>query len=594
MAQNSMAPMSAAHQPTTGTPAWIRQIDGFTQSSSFRQLLILVALAATLSFMVGFFLWGQKPSLVPLYTNLGPKESAAVVDALRAAKKNYQLSADGAILVDPAQLPAVRMLLASEGLPSGNGVGLEMLDKDQSLGTSQFVEHARYQHAIEVELARSIETIQGVSAARVHLATPKQSVFVREQQPPTASVVVELSPGQSLTADQVRAIVHLVASSVAGMKPENVSVIDQRGELLSQNSDDASGMGLTDKQFAYRQRVERAYARQIEALLTPIVGANQVRAQVSADIDFSRQEGTSETYGPKTGVVLSEQTNDTTRALGDQGINGGVPGALTNQPPGGGTVTPPTAGGLQPPANLNVQQYQQIIQTPISTQKNETRNYNVDKDIRHTQYASGAVDKLNVAVLLDEKTVTDKDGKTKTEPMSAAELARIKDLVSQAVGLDEQRGDKLTLASIPFVEQKIEKVSVPLWQQDWFMPLLKNLGLGVAMLVIFLMVVRPLLKMLADKSRPEALPHQPGTGLPHGVEDNGMTEEGVSFTRQGGDGGQIPGQIPGPDDADDLEGVPQLVGAASYADKLKQLKQSINHDPKAVAAVIKQWTHSEN
>jgi flagellar M-ring protein FliF len=590
MAQNSMAPLSAAHQPATGTPAWIRQIDGFTQSSSFRQLLILVALAATLSFMVGFFLWGQKPSLVPLYTNLGPKESAAVVEALRAAKKNYQLSADGAILVDPAQLPAVRMLLAGEGLPSGNGVGLEMLDKDQSLGTSQFVEQARYQHAIEIELARSIETIQGVSAARVHLATPKQSVFVREQQKPTASVVVELSPGQSLTADQVRAIVHLVASSVAGMKPENVSVIDQRGELLSQNSDDASGMGLTDKQFAYRQRVERAYARQIEALLTPIVGANQVRAQVSANIDFSRQEGTSETYGPKTGVVLSEQTNDTTRALGDQGINGGVPGALSNQPPGGGTVTPQTSGGLQPPANLDVQQYQQIIQTPISTQKNETRNYNVDKDIRHTQYASGAVDKLNVAVLLDEKTVTDKDGKTKTEPMSDAELARIKDLVSQAVGLDEQRGDKLTLASIPFVEQKIEKVSVPLWQQDWFMPLLKNLGLGVAMLLIFLMVVRPLLKMLADKSRPEALPHQPGAALPNGTEDNGMNEEGVSFTRQASEGGQIPG----PDDVDNLEGVPQLVGAASYADKLRQLKQSINHDPKAVAAVIKQWTHSEN
>jgi flagellar M-ring protein FliF len=590
MAQNSMAPLSAAHQPATGTPAWIRQIDGFTQSSSFRQLLILVALAATLSFMVGFFLWGQKPSLVPLYTNLGPKESAAVVEALRAAKKNYQLSADGAILVDPAQLPAVRMLLAGEGLPSGNGVGLEMLDKDQSLGTSQFVEQARYQHAIEIELARSIETIQGVSAARVHLATPKQSVFVREQQKPTASVVVELSPGQSLTADQVRAIVHLVASSVAGMKPENVSVIDQRGELLSQNSDDASGMGLTDKQFAYRQRVERAYARQIEALLTPIVGANQVRAQVSANIDFSRQEGTSETYGPKTGVVLSEQTNDTTRALGDQGINGGVPGALSNQPPGGGTVTPQTSGGLQPPANLDVQQYQQIIQTPISTQKNETRNYNVDKDIRHTQYASGAVDKLNVAVLLDEKTVTDKDGKTKTEPMSDAELARIKDLVSQAVGLDEQRGDKLTLASIPFVEQKIEKVSVPLWQQDWFMPLLKNLGLGVAMLLIFLMVVRPLLKMLADKSRPEALPHQPGAALPNGTEDNGMNEEGVSFTRQAAEGGQIHG----PDDVDNLEGVPQLVGAASYADKLRQLKQSINHDPKAVAAVIKQWTHSEN
>lgn len=592
MAQNSMSPSVLSPTPMTPeqTPSWVKQMDGITQSTSFRQMLILVALAATVAFMVGFFLWGQKPSLVPLYTNLGPKESAAVVEALKTAKQTYQISPSGAVLVDPSQLPAIRMTLAAQGLPAGDGVGLEMLNKDQSLGTSQFVEQARYQHAIEIELARSIETIQGVSAARVHLATPKQSVFVREQQPPTASVVVELSPGQSLSAEQVRAIVHLVASSVAGMKTANVSVIDQRGELLSQNSDDANGMGLTDKQFAYRQRVERAYARQIEALLTPVVGADRVRAQVSANIDFSRQEGTSENYGPKTGVILSEQTSDNTRALGDQGINGGVPGALTNQPPGGGTVTPPTAGGLQPPGNLTVPQYQQIVQTPISTQKNETRNYNVDKEIRHTQYASGAVDKLNVAVLLDEKTVTDKDGKVTPEPMTDAETARIKDLVAQAVGLNEQRGDKLTLASIPFVEQKIEKVSVPLWEQAWFMPLLKNLGLGVAMLLIFLMVVRPLLKMLAEKPQAVAeLTHDPALALPDG--SPGMSEEGVEVSI-----GRRPSALghANEEDMDNLDGVPQLIGTASYADKLRQLKQSINHDPKAVASVIKQWTHSEN
>ncbi|HQT42744.1 MAG TPA: flagellar basal-body MS-ring/collar protein FliF [Halothiobacillus sp.] len=593
MTPGSMTSSSIPQSPpfAAQTPGWVRQMDGITQSSSFRQLLVLVALAATISFMVGFFLWGQKPSLVPLYTNLGPKESATVVDALRTAKQTYQLSPSGAVLVDPSQLPAIRMLLAGQGLPAGDGVGLEMLNKDQSLGTSQFVEQARYQHAIEIELARSIETIQGVSAARVHLATPKQSVFVREQQPPTASVVVELSPGQPLSAEQVRAIVHLVASSVAGMKPANVSVIDQRGELLSQNSDDASGMGLTDKQFAYRQRVERAYARQIEALLTPVVGADRVRAQVSADIDFARQEGTSERYGPKTGVILSEQTNDTTRALGDQGINGGVPGALSNQPPGGGTVTPQTAGGLQPPGNLTVPQYQQIVQTPISTQKNETRNYNVDKEIRHTQYASGAVDKLNVAVLLDEKTTTDKDGKVTPEPMTEAEITRIKDLVAQAVGLNEQRGDKLTLASIPFVEQKIEKVSIPLWAQAWFMPLLKNLGLGVAMLLIFLMVVRPLLKMLTEKAKPvAALAHEPAMALSDGTPN--LSEEGVQVTL-GRQAGAIAATVP-EDDLNNLDGVPQLIGTASYADKLRQLKQSINHDPKAVASVIKQWTHSES
>lgn len=590
MAQNSLSP--AALPAANASPAWVRQLDGLTQSSSFRQLILLIALAAVISFMVGFFLWGQKPSLVPLYTNLGPKESAAVVEALKSAKQSYQLSADGAILVDPTQLPAVRMLLAGQGLPAGNGVGLEMLNKDQSLGTSQFVEQARYQHAIEVELARSIQTIQGVAAARVHLALPKQSVFVREQQPPTASVVVELSPGQTLSAEQVRAVVHLVASSVAGMKPDNVSVIDQRGELLSQNSDSANGMGLTDKQFAYRQRVERAYAQQIEALLTPIVGAGKIRAQVSADIDFARQEGTSETFGPKTGVVLSEQTTDSSRALGDQGINGGVPGALTNQPPGNGTVTPPAANGLTPPANLNVQQYQQLIQTPISSQKNETRNYNVDKDIRHTQYATGAVDKLNVAVLLDEKTVTDKDGKTTPEPMSDAEMARIKELVSQAVGLNDQRGDKLTVASMPFVHQTIEPIKVPLWEQPWFMPLLKNVGLGVGLLLMFLLGVRPILNMLREKPA-AAMGHEPALlAHPGGATDDGVQ---VSLGRGSPDDGVARAADGAPvQDMDDLEGVPQLIGQAGYADKLRSLKQSINHDPKAVAAVIKQWTHSEN
>ncbi|WP_322628752.1 flagellar basal-body MS-ring/collar protein FliF [Halothiobacillus sp.] len=593
MAQNTLTPSpmnpNTGMAPMGGTPRWIQQLDGFTQSNSFRQLLILIALAAVISFMVGFFLWGQKPTLVPLYTNISAKESASVVDALRAAKKTYQLSPEGAVLVDPSQLPAIRMLMASQGLPVGDSVGLEMLNKDQSLGTSQFVEQARYQHAIEIELARSIETIQGVQAARVHLATPKQSVFVRERQLSTASVVLDLSSGQSLSSEQVRAIVHLVASSVAGLKPADVSVIDQRGELLSQNSDDASGMGLTDKQFAYRQRVERAYQRQIESLLAPIVGADRVRAQVSADVDFARQEGTSETYGPKTGAVLSEQTQNNVRALGDQGVGGGVPGAMSNQPPGGGTVTPPTNGGLQPPGNLNVQQYQQIIQTPVSTQKNETRNYNVDKDIRHTQYASGAIQKLNVAVLLDEKTVKAADGTIKQEPMSDAEIARIKELVAQSVGLDEKRGDKLTLASIPFVEQKIEKVSVPLWEQAWFMPLLKNVGMGIVMLLVFLMVVRPLLKMLGERQQPAGA--KAALAAPGNDDEVHMDEREQASV--GGEGTHQAGAL-GVDDLDDLEGVPQLVGAASYSDKLRQLKQSINQDPKAVASVIKQWTHSES
>ena len=587
MAENAMTPSFA-----TERPRWVRQLDGFTQSSSFRQLMALVALAAVVSFMVGFFLWGQKPTMVPLYGNLSASESASIVDALKSSKQDYQLNSDGTIMVPPAKVPEIRMMLASQGLPAGNSVGLEMLNKDQSLGTSQFVEQARYHHAIEVEMARSIETMHAVRAARVHLAIPKQSVFVRDQKPATASVVVELPPGQSLSNEQVQAIVHLVASSVTGLTPDNISVVDQRGDLLTQDND-AAGMGLTDRQFAYRQRVERAYARRIESLLAPIVGSDKVRAQVSAKIDFSQQEGTSENYGPKQGVLLSEQDSENVQSLGAQGANaGGVPGSLSNQPPGGGSVSPPgkNGGGLQPPGNLNVSQYQQLIKTPINSQKNQTRNYNVDKNVRHTKYASGVVKGLNVAVLLDEKTVADSNGKPKAVPMSDAEKTRIRDLVSQAVGLDNKRGDKLTLASIPFVAEKVEPTTVPIWSQDWFWPTVKNVGLGAAMLLVFLLVVRPLLRILSEsRQQPEAAALPPGgqsqNGQPQSPGQAGLehSEEGV----QASIGGQRPAN-----EVD--ENVPQLVGDAAYTEKLKQLRQSVNHDPKAVAAVIKQWTNSES
>lgn len=586
MADNAI---TVAPSPNPDRPQWVRQLDGFTQSSSFRQLLILVALAAAISFMVGFFLWGQKGSMVPLYSQLDPSEASSITQALDAAKQTYKLSPDGTILVPPDQVPKIRMELAAKGLPSGNAVGLEMLNKDQSLGTSEFVEHARYQHAIEVELGRSIETIQAVRAARVHLAVPKPSVFVRDRQPATASVAVEVAPGQGLSDEQVKSIVHLVASSVSGLSPDNVTVVDQFGNLLSQNDDDTSGMGLTDRQFAYRQKVEQAYARRIESLLAPIVGAGKVRAQVSAGIDFSRQEGTTENYGPKQGVLVSEQATENVRSLGAQGGSGGVPGALTNQPPGGGTTTPQTNSGLQAPQNLNVQQYQQIVQTPVNTQKNQTRNYNVDKSIRHTQYASGVVDKLNVAVLLDEKTAKDANGKLKPQPMSDAELARVRDLVSQAVGLDEKRGDKLSVVSVPFVEQKIEPKTVPIWSQPWFWPTLKNVGLGIAMLLIFFMVVRPLMRILRETreqaAEAAALSAQPATAgnLPGQAMPTEYSEDGVHATLS---------EQKREDELD--ENVPMLVGNASYTDKLKSLRQSVNHDPKAVASVIKQWTNAES
>ncbi|MCL7744528.1 flagellar M-ring protein FliF [Guyparkeria hydrothermalis] len=595
-----MAQGSAITTTPTGSaaesPRWIRQMDAFTQSSSFRQLLLLIALAAVISFMVGFFLWGSGKSMVPLYQSLDTKASAEVVEALKAAGEPYELAADGTVKVGADRLPEVRMLMAQQGLPGGDGTGLEMLNQDQSLGTSQFIEKARYRRAVETELARSIQTIGSVRAARVHIAQPEKSVFVRDRKTPTASVVVDIKGGSTLSRGQVNGIVHLVASSINDLSPENVSVIDQAGNLLTSDGDGAAGMGLTSRQFRYRQNLEQAYARRIESLLAPIMGSDRVRAQVSADIDFSRREGTSQTYGPGEGVLLSEQVNETVRSLGGGENIGGMPGAIANQPPGGGEVNPGNGdGGLAPPQDLTVEEFQTLAQTPIDSDRSETRNYNVDREIQHTQFASGQIEKLSVAVLLDENVAGSGAGQGEPEDPQAAEAAaaaraerldRMRALVAQAVGIDEARGDQITLSSFPFVDQDIEPVSTPLWEQGWFWTTLKNAGMGLALLLVFLLVARPLLKMLADSRRERALPPAEN-GEPNPAGQYPVPAQYPDERRaQGGENEQ--------EDEDDLSNVPELIGNASYTDKLRQLRKSVSHDPKAVAAVIKQWTHEEN
>ncbi|HER34895.1 MAG: flagellar M-ring protein FliF [Halothiobacillaceae bacterium] len=594
MAQGSAITTTPAGSGTEN-PRWIRQMDAFTQSSSFRQLLLLIALAAVISFMVGFFLWGGGKSMVSLYPSLDAKASAEVVDALKAAGEPYELTADGSVRVAADRLPEVRMLMAQQGLPGGDGTGLEMLNTDQSLGTSQFIEQARYRRAIETELARSIQTIGSVRAARVHIAQPEKSVFVRDRKTPTASVVVDVEGGSGLSRGQVNGIVHLVASSINDLSPDNVSVVDQSGNLLTGEAEDAAGMGLTSRQFQYRQNLEQAYARRIESLLAPIVGADRVRAQVSADIDFSRREGTSQTYGPKEGVLLSEQISENVQSLGGSERMGGMPGAIANQPPGGGAVDQGAAdAGLVPPQDLTVEEFQNLVQTPVDSDRSETRNYNVDRQIQHTQFASGQIEKLNVAVLLDENATGDAAAPADNQAAQAAQAAaearterleQMRALVAQAVGIDEARGDQVTLRSFPFVNQEIEPVSTPVWEQGWFWTTLKNAGLGLAMLLVFLLVARPLLKMLADSRRERSLPTpenaEPGTTGQQYPMPAAYPEDRRADTPQ-------------ERDEDDLSNVPELIGNASYTDKLRQLRKSVSHDPKAVAAVIKQWTHEEN
>ncbi|MFN2381762.1 MAG: flagellar basal-body MS-ring/collar protein FliF [Guyparkeria sp.] len=597
-----MAQGSAITTTPTGSgesPRWIRQMDAFTQSSSFRQMLLLIALAAVISFMVGFFLWGSGKSMVPLYQSLDAQASAEVVDALKAAGEPHELAGDGTVMVGADRLPEIRMLMAQQGLPGGDGVGLEMLNEDQSLGTSQFMEQARYRRAIETELARSIQTIGAIRAARVHIAQPEKSVFVRDRKTPTASVVVDIKGGSNLGRGQANGIVHLVASSINDLSPENVSVVDQSGNLLTSQGDDAAGMGLTSRQFQYRQNLEQAYARRIESLLAPIVGSDRVRAQVSADIDFSRREGTSQTYGPDEGVLLSEQINETIRSLGGgEGVLG-MPGAIANQPPGGGVVNPGGGeGGLVPPQDLTVDEFQALAQTPIDSDRNETRNYNVDRNIEHVQFASGQIEKLSVAVLLDENATGGGDA-AEAEDEAAAEAAaeartdsleQMRALVAQSVGINEARGDEVTLSTFPFVSEDIDPVTTPVWEQGWFWSTLKNAGIGLAMLLVFLLVARPLLKMLAESRRERV-----ATSTELSDQSGQPGQPGPQYTTPTQYPDERRAQAEGEEyDENDLSNVPELIGNASYTDKLRQLRKSVNHDPKAVAAVIKQWTHEES
>ncbi|MGC9456692.1 MAG: flagellar basal-body MS-ring/collar protein FliF [Halothiobacillaceae bacterium] len=600
MAENILPPnegMPATNTTGRERPGWLVQLDQFTQSSSFRQIAALVGLAAVVAFMVTLVMWGRAPAMEPLYTNLDSQDSAAVADALRAAGTKFEIDQQTGNIVVPAdQVHQARMQLAAQGLPSQSSVGLEMLQQDPSLGTSQFLEQARYNHALEVELARTITAINSIESARVHLAVPKQSVFVRDRQSPTASVTVRLLPGRSLERGQVQSIQHLVASAIPGMESRDVTVVNQRGDLLSDDSGEASRLGLTDRQFAYRTRVEREFVRRIEALLQPIVGLDKVRAQVSADIDFSEREGTSETFGPAEGALRSEQISEQDQRLGGAGSLLGVPGALANQPPGGGQLAPGELP-LQPPGDLTYEEYLELIQSPVNGQRNEVRNYEVDRQLSHTRFAMGGIERLTVAVLVDEPAVVDEEGNETREAPTQAELDRITALVEQAIGLDNERGDRITVTSAPFVQEKIEMPEPELWEHPMFWSTLKSAGIGLALLIIFLMVVRPLLRALFGKTEEErkALPGG-GSGdvarLPGatGAED----EDGGVTAQIGSDAQGMPARRRQAAEEEEDEDVPALIGDASYTDRLKQLRKTIESDPRAVATVVKQWTNAES
>ncbi|MAK67436.1 MULTISPECIES: flagellar basal-body MS-ring/collar protein FliF [unclassified Methylophaga] len=531
-----------------------------------KQIMFLLAIAASIAVGGYVFMWSQTPSYQVLFSGMEAQESSEVANVLQQMKIDYKLDpTSGALLVPASEVQGLRLRLAAEGLPRSSAQGMEILSQEQGFGTSQFIEQARYQRAMEQELARSVAELQNVRSARVHLAIPKQSVFVRERKPPTASVVLNMYAGRTLERGHIAAITHMVAASVPNMKSSDVTVVDQRGNLLSQPERNSS-MALSDTQLEFTQKLEQLYISRIEDILTPIVGMNGVRAQVVADVDFTVTEQTQESYNPDLAALRSEQLAEEERVGGLGPM--GVPGALTNQPPGGG-VAPEQA------VQENVGEDGEVVTntvTPGSSTKRSTRNFELDRTISHSRLAPGSIRKLSVAVLVDEPATTDAEGNMVSTPLNDAQMARINTLVMDAIGFNMARGDSLNVVSAPFVTPvEAEPLpSIPLWEQPWFWEVGKQV-LG-ALVVLFLIfgLIRPAFRDL-NKSPDKQLANQTGENA------EGMSAEQVlaASSKNGEDIAKL------------------TTGSERVEQHLTNIRSLVQQDPALVAQVVKNWAASD-
>jgi len=529
---------------------------GFSNMPVLKQLGLMIGLAASVALGVAVVMWSQEPSYSLLYGNLSGNDTSQVLDSLQKANIPYQVDeSSGAVMVAADRIHDARLKLASEGLPKGNGVGFELFDKEQELGTSKFIERARYQHAIEIELARSIMTMRSVKNARIHLAIPKRTVFVRKKDKPTASVVLNLYGGHTLAEGQVSSIVNLVSSSVPSLMPEHVTVVDQTGRLLSRVTQNDM-MAATTGQFEYTRKLEENFKNRIEELLSPIVGPGRVRAQVVADLDFTMTEKTRESYNPDLPALRSEQVISESNA--GRGAAGGIPGALSNQPPAGGTTeeteqaTAASNGAIGGSSNSRT-----------------TRNYELDKTISHTRSSAGSIRKLSVAVLVDDLRKVDESGKVTRSPLNDAAIARLLSLVKETVGYDASRGDSVNVINASFYEpEKPEELpEVGLFEKPWMQNIIKQSLGGLVVLILIFGVLRPVMKSLAEKGA-EAQPAQ------------------LSMETVGADVGEDQLQLTG--------GQPAQIGESeSSENQLAVAKSVVTQDPARVAQVVKTWVASD-
>ena len=560
----------AAPANTTRTPAGTDDLTdrlryALARLSNQQKVLLMVAIAAIIAVVVASSAWIKQADYRVLFSNISERDGGSIIAALEQLNVPYKFNdGGGAILVPGSRVHEVRLRLAAQGLPKGGGVGFELME-NQKFGISQFAEQVNYQRGLEGELSRTIQSIGAVQAARVHLAIPKPTVFVREDLKPSASVLLNLYPGRLLEPSQITGIQNLVAASVPNLSVAGVTIIDQSGALLSQLKSAMMDAGLDPTQIQYVREIEAGAIKRVDDILSPMVGPGNARVQVAADVDFSQSEQTAETHRPNTTPAdVSMRSQQTSESVNATPSAQGVPGALSNQPPVPGTAPlaplpatgTATAAGQPATGQINAAGVQGSIGNigqPISTRKDSTINYEVDKTVRHTKQSVGTIKRLSAAVVINYR----KDAKGAGKPLSDAELKSINELVREALGFNKERGDTVSVANASFTVIDRNDSAIPLWKDPDIMALLKELfkyaAIAGILAYLLLKVVRPLIKTMM-----EAPPRSAKLG------------------------GRI--NIVG----DDEEQTPSA--AEGLERKLGQARDLAQQDPKVVANIIKDWT----
>jgi flagellar M-ring protein FliF len=528
-----------------------------------KQVGLLAGVAAAVAVAIWLVLWSQGQNYTVLYGQLSERESGQVMDALTAAGIEFKLNPSGAVSVPESKVQEARIRLASQGLPQSDSMGIEMIQKDSALGTSSLMETARYQSVLETELARTIVKVQGVQSARVHLALPKASVFLRDAHKATASVMLQLYPGRRLEPGQVAAIVHLVASSVPELSASDVTLVDQAGSLLNSPDENAEQAAAT-RQFEYARKLEETYQQRIIELLEPIVGAGRVRATVTADLDFTMTEETREKYDPQKTAVRSEQTSSDARK-GADGADG-IPGALSNQPPGT-SGAPTLPGSAANPGSPNNGQTTATAANsgPSSNSSRSTRNFEIDRTLSYIKEPTGNLKRLSVGVVFDDWQKVGADGKTTTSAMSDTDIKRFTQLIRDSIGIKDDRGDQLNVINQAFkINPPIAPVDgAPLYQQPWVTQLAKQIvGAGLVLVVAFL-VLRPLMKSLTKA---------PLRVVSATSESNDVGSDRVTLSSK-------------PDNPIKL--------APSFEQQIAAARTLVGQDPKRAAQVVKDWVAAD-